>query len=163
MDLPESLRFQLFTTERATVHCANEVVSVFSQNGTRLLEKEGGPKAVSLTKAEQHKLACAVVTHNHTAVATPSIDDFLMAFDCHVVELRAVDSKWIYRIRSLEGWPSYKRAFLIPLLAPNLVIARLAGVTDVQERNQAAWSVTAAALNIDYRRVPWSPPVPPLI
>ena len=161
-DLPEPLRFQLYNTERVTVHLANEVVSVFDTNGTRLLQKEGGPKAVSLTRAERSGLVGTVVTHNHPSVATPSIDDFLMAFDCRVLEMRAIDSQWIYRLRSPEGWPVYKRAFLVPILAPNLVLARFGGIRDVQEINHKAWSTTAAALGLEYRRLPWSPPVVPI-
>jgi hypothetical protein len=95
-------------------------------------------------------------------VATPSIDDYLMAFDYQVFEMRAVDSQWIYRLRSQEGWPVYKKAFLVPILAPNLLIARLSGIADVQERNHEAWTKTAAALGLDYRRVHWPAPVTPV-
>lgn len=161
-DLPDLLRLQLYNTERASVHNPNEVVSIFQIDGTLLLQKMGGPRSVSVNRAERLLLVGAVVTHNHPLVATPSIDDFLMAFDYRVLEMRAVDPHWIYRLRSREGWPIYKRAFLIPLLAPNLAIARLLGIADVQERNHEAWTRTAGALGLDYRRIHWVPPAPPV-
>jgi hypothetical protein len=158
IDLSETLRRNLYRQERATVGLSHEVLHAYQADGTLIFRKDGGPKSVALTLQERASAAQSVWTHNHPKVSTFSVDDVERAFECKLAELRAVDTKWVYRLRDPTGWPAQKWAPLLLALGLNAKAARARGVEDIQECNHEGWIAATTSLGMFYTRTKWSPP-----
>jgi hypothetical protein len=159
VDLSEALCRALYVQERRSIWLSHELVTTYSVDGTFIFDKRGGPNAVGLTIGEMAVARQAVWTHNHPWVSALSVDDIQRAFESQVAELRAVDPKWVYRLRDPGGWPASKLEPMLLAMGIELARAKREGVADIQERNHLGMAAAANAVGLTYSRNRWSPPL----
>lgn len=159
LDYSEALCRVLHAQERKSIWLWREAFCAFTVDGTLILEKRGGLKAVGLNLAEIDAARRAVWTHNHPRISAFSIDDIQRAFEGQVTELRAVDPKWVYRLRDPDGWPAFKWRPLLLAIGLETNRARNAGATDRQESNHLGMGAAANATGMIYTRTQWAPPL----
>jgi hypothetical protein len=158
-DFSEALAWRLYLQERETVHQPYEVLYAYRPNGQMVFRKHGHAKAISLALADIDLARESVLTHNHPEVSTFSVDDLDRAYECRLLELRAVDRRWIYRLRDPGGWYIEKRRPLLLALGRGAMEARIGGMKDKQECNHAGWLAAADAVGMTYSRNAWTAPL----
>ncbi len=159
VDFSDALCRALFVQERRSIWLTDECAHAFALDGRLIFEKSGGPSAVGFTWQEMAAGRGAVWTHNHPRLSAFSVDDLQRAFEVQVAELRAVDPKWIYRMRDPDRWPTDKWAPMMRAIGTAIERAKGEGITDVQERNHLGMTAAANAVGMAYSRNPWSPPL----
>ncbi|MDD5037129.1 MAG: phage minor head protein [Methylococcaceae bacterium] len=131
LGMPDLLSI-LSVVESEIVLNAVEQTVVLNADGKVLLRKSGDANSVGFTPDELPLLADATVTHNHPVVSSFSPKDLQLLINHDLLELRAVDEKFLYTLERV-----------VDSLSPSDKTALLQHIDDLEA---AGWSDALAKL-----------------